>query len=390
MKSNAAPQMSALEILETLVAFDTTSQKSNVALTQFVVDYLDGHGIEAKLLPNETGQKINLFASIGPVEVGGGIGLSGHTDVVPVTGQDWSTDPFKLTARDGRIFGRGTCDMKGYLACVLAAVPEFASRRLKRPVHIIFSYDEEIGCIGVRPMIDELGHTLPNPDIIFVGEPTGMEVVDAHKGPARWNVTVSGRAAHSSMAHLGVNAIHVAAEIVGELHRIGEDLRLNHPDDRFEPPYPTLQVTSIEGGTANNIVPVTCKFGFEVRALPGVDVEAIERRVADFAAEKCLPAMKKVAEEAAVAIELANYVPPFGARVNSQAVALALHLAGGNRTSAVSYATEAGLFQSAGPDTVVCGPGHIAQAHTANEWVAESELAKCSAFLTRLADWLEN
>jgi len=238
-------------------------------------------------------------------------------------------------------------------------------------------------------MIERLGKDLPSPEIIFVGEPTGMEVVDAHKGPARWNITVSGRAAHSSMAHLGVNAIHFASEIIGELKRIEAELKETSRDERFEPPYATLQVTTIEGGTANNIVPVTCKLGFEVRALPGVDVEAIEKRVTDFATTQCLPAMREVAEEALIEIELANYVPPFGARPNSKAVALALNLVGDNSTSAVSYATEAGLFQSAGPDTVVCGPGFIAQAHTANEWIAISELEKCMAFLGRLADWAE-
>lgn len=388
-KPNAPADALPIELLETLVAFDTTSHKSNVALIQFVADYLARHGVVAKLIPNETGNKINLCASIGPVDAVGGIGLSGHTDVVPVSGQDWDTDPFELTAKDGRLYGRGAADMKGYLACVLAAVPDFAARRLKRPIHILFSYDEEIGCIGVRPMIERLGKDLPMPEIVFVGEPTGMEVVDAHKGPARWNVTVTGRAAHSSMAHLGVNAVHVSAQIIGELRTIEAELREKHRDDRFEPPYATLQVTTIEGGAASNIIPLSCKLGFEVRALPGVDVDAIERRVAQFAELHCLPAMRAVAEEAAIDIELVNYVPPFGARAGSQAVALALHLAGGNRTSAVSYATEAGLFQTAGPDTVVCGPGHIAQAHTANEWVAESELVSCMAFLGRLADWAE-
>ncbi|MBU1210767.1 MAG: acetylornithine deacetylase [Alphaproteobacteria bacterium] len=389
MKPNAPAETSPIELLEALVAFDTTSHKSNVALIRFVADYLGRHGIEAKLVPNETGDKINLYATIGPAAAGGGIGLSGHTDVVPVTGQDWDSDPFELTARNGRLYGRGTTDMKGYLACVLAAVPDFAARPLKRPIHILFSYDEEIGCIGVRPMLARLGSDLPMPEIVFVGEPTGMEVVDAHKGPARWNVTITGRAAHSSMAHLGVNAVHVAAQMIGELRRIEDDLRDNHRDERFEPPYATLQVTTIEGGAASNIIPLSCRFGFEVRALPGVDVAAIERRVSDFAHERCLPSMRAVSEAAAIDIELVNYVPPFAARNGSKAVALALHLAGANRISAVSYATEAGLFQTAGPDTVVCGPGQIAQAHTANEWIAESELAACMAFLKRLAEWAE-
>lgn len=389
MKPDIPAETSPIELLEALVAFDTTSHKSNVALIRFVADYLGRHGIESKLIPNETGDKINLCATIGPADAGGGIGLSGHTDVVPVTGQDWDTNPFELTAKNGRLYGRGTTDMKGYLACVLAAVPDFAARPLKRPIHILFSYDEEIGCIGVRPMLARLGVDLPMPEIVFVGEPTGMEVVDAHKGPARWNVTITGRAAHSSMAHLGINAIHVAAQMIGELRRIEDELRNNHRDERFEPPYATLQVTTIEGGAASNIIPLSCSFGFEVRALPGVDVDAIERRVSHFARERCLPSMRTVAEEAAIDIELVNYVPPFAARPGSKAVALALHLAGANRISAVSYATEAGLFQNEGPDTVVCGPGQIAQAHTANEWVAESELAACMAYLKRLADWAE-
>ena len=279
--------------------------------------------------------------------------------------------------------------MKGYLACVLASVPMFQSRQLSRPVHIFFSYDEEIGCVGVRPMIDQLGNQLPMPDIVFVGEPTGMRVVDAHKGPARWEVDVTGRAAHSSMAHLGVNAIHTAGDLIGELRRIEDDLRQNCRDPRFDPPYATLQVTRIEGGTANNIVPRFCRLGFEVRALPGIDITAISQRVKDYAETNCLPPMLAVAEEAAIAIELVNWVPPFAATTRSPAVALALRLAGDNHTEAVSYTTEAGLFQAAGTASVVCGPGHIAQAHTANEWIAEEELQRCMAFLGRLADWAE-
>ncbi len=375
-----------LDLLERLVSFDTTSHKSNAHLIDFVSGYLASHGIHSHLLPNQTGEKINLCATIGPLEAGGGIGLSGHTDVVPVTGQDWDTDPFKLTARDGRLYGRGTTDMKGYLACVLAAVPDFVSRNLARPIHILFSYDEEIGCVGVRPMIARLGEDLPTPDIIFVGEPTGMGVVDAHKGPARWEVTVNGRAAHSSMAPLGVNAVHIACELIAELRNIERELK-EQRHDRFDPPYPTLQVNSIKGGTATNIVPVSCWFCFDVRAVPGLDVYAIEARLKEFAETRCLPAMHEIAPEASIDIKLVNYVPPFEARPQSAATTLAMQLVGGNETSAVSYATEAGLFQTKGPDTVVCGPGYIEQAHTANEWIAESELENCMKFMRRLADW---
>ncbi len=387
--SQDASNQSPIELLDRLVSFDTTSHKTNVPLIGFVADYLTGLGVEVRLIPNEAGDKINLCATIGPKDAVGGIGLSGHTDVVPVVGQDWQTDPFRMTARDGRLYGRGTTDMKGYLACVLASVPMFQARQLSRPIHIFFSYDEEIGCVGVRPMIDQLGKELPMPDVVFVGEPTGMRVVDAHKGPARWEVDVIGRAAHSSMAHLGVNAIHTAGDLIGELRRIEDDLRQNCRDDRFDPPYATLQVTKIEGGTANNIVPRFCRMGFEVRALPGLDITAISQRLTDYADANCLPPMRAVAEEATIAIELVNWVPPFAATTGSPAVALALRLAGDNHTEAVSYTTEAGLFQAAGAASVVCGPGYIAQAHTADEWIAEEELLRCMAFLERLADWAE-
>jgi len=374
------------EILERLVSFDTTSHKSNIPLILYVEDYLRQHGVSSYLVPTDDGQKASLFATIGPADVRG-IALSGHTDVVPVDGQAWDTNPFALTYKDERYFGRGTADMKGFLACVLAAVPQFRAARLKKPVHIVFSYDEEVGCIGVRPMIAEMGTKLPLPRIVIVGEPTSMRVVDAHKGPVRWQVDIAGRAAHSSMAHLGVNAITIAGQILGELQRIETELAAHVRDDRFEPPYPTLQVTTIEGGTASNIVPVSCRFGFEVRSLPGLDIEGIEERIRHFIATECLPQMLTRAAESGVTLTRKNAVPPFDSGERSEAVALGLAIAEQNETFAVSYATEAGLFQDAGAASVVCGPGDIAQAHTANEWIAASELEKCSQFMGRLAAW---
>ena len=267
----------AIELLARLVAFDTTSRNSNLAIVAFIEDYLASHGVESRRVPTADGLKASLFATIGPEGVPG-VALSGHTDVVPVDGQSWDTDPFALTLRDGKLHGRGTTDMKGFLACVLAAVPDFKRRRLRVPIHIAFSYDEEIGCVGVRPMLGELGARLPRPRLAIVGEPTGMTVVDAHKGPARWQIEIKGRAAHSSMAPLGVNAIAFAARMLGELERIERELADRAPDPRFDPPYPTLQVTELQGGTASNIVPVSCRFGFEVRALPGLDTAAIARR----------------------------------------------------------------------------------------------------------------
>ena len=383
------PSYSPTELLARLVAFDTTSHRSNLPLIRFVEDYLLQHGIVSEIVPNADGSKASLYATVGPAGVGG-VALSGHTDVVPVDGQRWTSDPFALAERGDRLYGRGTSDMKAFLACALAAVPDYLNRKLAVPIHLAFSYDEEIGCLGVRPMIAEFGKRLTKPRMVFVGEPTLMAVVDSHKGPVRWHIAIKGRAAHSSMAPLGVNAITVAGKILAELSSIEEELKRSPRDARFDPPYATLQVTRIEGGTATNIVPVFCHMDFDIRAIPGVDVAAIDRRIRALATEACLPEMQNVAPEAAIDVAIANQVPPFGAGANSEAVGLALHLAGQNKTHAVSYATEAGLFQVAGSPAVVVGPGDIAQAHTADEWIAKDQIEKCSAFLARLGEWAEH
>ena len=384
----APPVTAAKELLARLVAFDTTSHNSNIPLIGFVEDYLKGHGVDSVRVPTADGQKASLFATIGPAGTGG-IALSGHTDVVPVTGQSWDTDPFTLTERGGRLYGRGACDMKGYLACVLAMVPEFAARDLTTPIHIAFSYDEEVGCTGVRPMVAELGRTLPLPRMVFVGEPTTMAVVDAHKGPMRWTVEVTGKASHSALPHLGVNAVTYAGLLLGELARIEEELKRLELDPRFDPPYTSLQVTQIAGGNAANIVPAACWFGWEIRRLPGFDGMGLDRRVRSFAEECCTAPMQRAAKGTGVSIDLTNEVPAFQADAASGAVPLALKLAEQNATFAVCYATEASLFQGGGAPAVVCGPGDIAQAHTPNEFVDVAELEKCLRFLGRLADWAE-
>ena len=382
------PRYSAAELLTRLVHFDTTSDRSNLALVAFVEDYLAQHGLASHLVPSADGAKASLYASIGPAGVRG-VALSGHTDVVPVDGQTWSSDPFVMSERDGRLYGRGTADMKGFLACVLAAVPDFVKRQLAVPIHLVFSYDEEVGCLGVRPLIAEIGRRFVAPRMVIVGEPTSMSVVDAHKGPVRWHVEIKGRAAHSSMAPLGVNAISVAGKLLAELARIEQELERAPRAERFDPPYATLQVTRIDGGTATNIVPVYCRFDFDVRALPGVDAAAIDRRIRAFADRECVPEMRRIAPEAGIDIRVANEVPPFAAGSASEAVALALRLAGHNETHAVSYATEAGLFQEAGSPAVVIGPGDIAQAHAADEFIAKDQLDKCMVFLDRLGAWAE-
>ena len=375
-------------LLDQLVAFDTTSAKTNIPLIEFVRMYLAGYGIKSQLVPTPDGQKASLFATIG--EPGKpGIGLSGHTDVVPVEGQVWASDPFKVTERDGKLYGRGTCDMKGFLACVLAMVPDFLARKLSTPIHVVFSYDEEVGCTGVRPMIAELGSRLTRPRLVIVGEPTSMGIVDSHKGATRFRTTITGREAHSSMTHIGVNAIHYAGLLIAELGEIEDELRGGRQDERFTPPYSTVQVGLIEGGRAQNIVPRHCTLSWEVRALPGFDITAVTARFERFVREKCLPSMQAVGADTGIETEMVNGVPAFNSALGSEAVSLVLGLMDQNETHAVSYGTEAGLFQRGGCDSVICGPGDIAQAHRPDEFIEASELPRCMAFLGKLGDWAE-
>jgi acetylornithine deacetylase len=375
------------ELLAKLVAFDTTSPKSNLNFIGCVKTHLDGHGIAATLTPSKDGAKASLFATIGPSGKGG-IGLSGHSDCVPVEGQTWSRDPFKLELRDGKLYGRGSCDMKGFLACVLASMPLFAKRKLREPIHIIVSYDEEVGCTGVRPLIARLGSDLPRPRAIIVGEPTTMAVIEAHKRIDAYRTVVTGREAHSSLPRLGVNAISFAVELIEEIDRIDAALSTSMTNYCFDPPSSTVQVGTIEGGTAANIVPRTCEFHWQVRSLPEADPDFAPKRLSAFVEERLLPRMQRVAPTASIETLHQGSVSAFLARPGSEAVALALALTGANSTSTVSYGTEAGLFEEAGCPTVICGPGDIEQAHAADEFVAIAQLDACMAFLAKLAERL--
>ena len=372
------------ELLATLVGFDTTSSKSNLALIDFVEDYLKSHAIDSLRIPSPDGAKADLFVTIGG-SGNGGIGLSGHSDCVPVEGQRWASDPCTLTARDGRLYGRGSCDMKGFLACALASVPLFKMLTLKEPVYLIISYDEEVGSTGVRPLIARLGKDFPRPRAIIVGEPTSMAVIDAHKRIDAYRTVVHGREAHSSLPALGVNAISVAAALVCELDRIGGAIPKKENDPHFEPPYSTISVGTIKGGTAGNIVPKNCEFQWQVRSLPSATPGEASRNLAAFAEKSLLPKMKQVTDEAAIETTALKSVPAFVAGSASEAVALALKLTGTEQTRAVSYTTEAGLFEQAGFPSVICGPGDIAQAHAADEFVSIEQLDACMAFLAGLA-----
>jgi acetylornithine deacetylase len=279
--------------------------------------------------------------------------------------------------------------MKGFIACTLAMVPELKRRRLAEPVHIVLSYDEEVGCTGVKPMIDEMGVTLPKPRVVLVGEPSTMQVVDAHKGGYRFRTEVTGKDAHSSKPQLGVGAIRVAATLIEELGRIEERLKARHSNPRFEPPYASITVSGIEGGIAHNIIPPKCSFTWGVRALPGTDARAIARDLADFAERELLPGMRAVHPECRIETTLLGELPPFDSGKESAARSLALKLAGQNETYAVPYGTEASHFQAAGCSSVICGPGSIDQAHQPNEYVEIAELDRCMTFLRRVADWAE-
>jgi acetylornithine deacetylase len=373
-------------LLEALVGFDTTSAKSNLALIDFVENYLKRHGIATTRVPSPDGAKADLFATVGP-EGHGGIGLSGHSDCVPVEGQNWTSDPFTLTERNGKLYGRGSCDMKGFIACVLAAIPSFKARALGEPIHLIVSYDEEVGCTGVRPLIARLGSGLPRPRAVIVGEPTSMAVIDAHKRIDAYRTRVTGREAHSGMPELGVNAIAAAAALIQELDRIAADVA-RQIDNRFKPPYSTVSVGTIEGGTAHNIVPKNCEFQWQVRSLPSAEPMKVPRDLAAFANTALLPKMRQVTQDAAIDTEIEGSVPAFVAGRGSEAVALALALTGTDRTGAVSYTTEAGLFEEAGVPAVICGPGDIALAHAADEYVPIAQLEACLRFLDALADRL--
>ena len=374
----------ATDLLAKIIAFDTTSAKSNLDLIAFVQDYLDGHGIASTLVPNGDDKKACLFATIGEGE--GGVGLSGHSDCVPVTGQSWTSDPFTLTERNGKLYGRGTCDMKGFIACVLASVPLFKSAPLAEPIHLLFSYDEEVGCLGVRPMIARLGQDLPRPRVVIVGEPTSMQVIDGHKCIDVFRTTVTGKEAHSSIPAIGVNAISAASKLVDEIDRMAAEVAKTENDPHFDPPHSTVMVAMVDGGTAPNIVPRNCDVLWQLRGLPGTKAKDISARLAAFADRALLPDMRAVAPNATVDTKTETAVPAFSAGPESEAVSLAMTLTGANRTCGVSYATEAGLFQDAGCPAVVCGPGSIEQAHSADEYVSKAQIESCLEFLAKLTD----
>jgi acetylornithine deacetylase len=371
-----------LDLIRRLVGFDTVSAHSNLALIHYVRDYLREFGIESRLTFDADGKKANLLAAIGP-NIPGGIVLSGHTDVVPVAGQPWVSDPFVLVERDNR-----SSDMKSFLAIALALVPEFQAARLRVPIYFALSYDEEVGCLGVGRLLSDLAAAVPRPAAAIIGEPTLMKLINRHKGFHSFTTTVTGRDGHSSGTHRGVNAIAYAAEIVGFLSRLAAEIAAQGPfDDGFDPPYTTINVGAMRGGTATNIIARQCSFDWEFRPIPGFDVPTIRRRLDSFIAESILPRMRAVAPETAVVTIQDSASSPLVPTADSPAEALVRLLTGANIAGAVSFGTEASHFQDSGIPAVLCGPGSIDQAHQPNEFIALEQVEACVAFMRKLKDW---
>jgi acetylornithine deacetylase len=375
----------AIELTGRLVAFDTESSKSNLPLIDFVADYLRAEGVPFVVAPNAAGDKAALFATIGP-SIDGGVVLSGHTDVVPVAGQSWTGDPFVLRREGDRLIGRGAVDMKGFDATCLAMVPEFKSMALKRPIHIFFSYDEETTCLGPLDLISRFGGALPRPGAAVIGEPTSMRVADAHKSVNTYVTKVVGHEIHSANLHRGASAVHAALLVAGELLRLGEELvAMGDPTGRFDPPYSSLRIGAIHGGTARNIVAKDCSFQWEVRGVPGTNAAAfVEERLAAFTRELQARYFDRF-PGTGITTEVEVAVPGLAPQPGSPAETLALRLARANHTIAVPYASEAGQFQEAGIASVVCGPGRIDEAHQPDEYIEIAQLAACVEFMRSLA-----
>ncbi|MCE9682769.1 acetylornithine deacetylase [Halomonas alkalisoli] len=377
--------MTAAELLERLVGFATVSRDSNLELIRFVEEYLTQHDVEHWRIANDDGSKANLLARLGPA-VEGGVVLSGHTDVVPVDGQPWSTDPFELVDKgDGRLYGRGTCDMKGFIACALAEVPNWVRQDLARPIYLAFSYDEEVGCIGAPRMIERLMADHPRPAAVIVGEPTLMQPVVAHKGATNLRTTVTGRASHSSQVDQGVSAIHVAARLVTRIEDVMAELRAEgRIDEAFNVAHSSLHVGKIAGGTAINIMARECTFEWEIRHLPQDRFEDLIGRVNAYAAELEAEMQARAPETSIVTEALNVTVPALADDNNAEVLALCCELLGERPSGAVAYATEAGQFQREGLPTVICGPGSIAQAHQPDEYIESEQLAAGGEFMRAL------
>ena len=382
---NSLPRSSTLDILNRLIAFPTVSRDSNLDLIDWVQNHLTTLGFRTRLSYDSTRSKANLFASIGP-DVRGGILLSGHTDVVPVDGQDWHTNPFQAEVIGDKLFGRGACDMKGFLAVVLSSVEVLGRMTLTQPIHLAFTYDEEVGCKGVRTLLADLEAAGTLPSACIVGEPTDMQIVRAHKGSRNYRCCVRGKEAHASRTQDGINAIQNAARIIGHIDDMADAFASNPEiDSAFETPFDTIQTSLITGGMARNIVPRDCEFTFGYRYLPHSDPDQIFANVRDYGVNELLPRMRAKSESARIDFEKLSDNPALSPEHNARIAQFASSLEGAQGMGpGVGYMTEGGIYQNSGIPTVICGPGSIVQAHRPNEYVPLTQLAECERFMASL------
>jgi acetylornithine deacetylase len=376
--------MNSEAILARLVAFDTTSTKSNLQLIDFVRNLLDDHAIESQLVHNDDHSCANLYATIGPDDCGG-VMLSGHTDVVPTTGQDWHSDPYQLRTEDKLLFGRGACDMKGFIACVLAGLPQIAAERLQTPIHLAFSYDEEIGCVGARRLVDSMAGFEVRPRLGLIGEPTSMSMVLGHKGKVSFRVTVSGLSCHSAYINNGVNAVEYAAELITFIRNMNTRVRQNLTDPSYSVPHTTFHVGNINGGTALNIVPRQCEFEFEIRNLPQQDLDSLVHEIKHYANDVLLVDMQSSYAQSEIRFAETSCYPGLHTDPASSVIAYTRAINPIDEIGdKVSFGTEAGLFDSIGINSLVCGPGSIDQAHKPDEFVSREQMQYCDQMIENL------
>jgi acetylornithine deacetylase len=375
-------------LLRDLVAFPTISEDSNRALIDHLAGRLEAAGARVEVMADASGKKANLFATLGP-EGDGGIVLSGHSDVVPVAGQDWTVDPFALTERDGRLYGRGTCDMKGFIAAAVAMAPVFAGRRLSRPLHFAFTHDEEVGCLGARSLAAALTARGLRPSVAIIGEPTSMRIIEGHKGCYEYSTHFTGLAGHASAPDQGVNAVEYAVRYVARLLEVGETLKTRAPAaSPFDPPWTTVSTGVLTGGNARNVIAAEARVDWEMRPVQPGDADFVKEALRRYCDETLLPAMRRVAPEAGIVTEVVGEVEGLVPASDNEARRIVAELTGANGAGTVPFGTEAGIFQSLGMSVVVCGPGSIEQAHKPDEYIAVDQLRDCLTMLERLADRL--
>ena len=374
-----------VEILERLVGFDSISGRPTHGIVGYISDYLAGYGIEATLSFDEAGERANVFATIGPA-TDGGIVLNGHTDVVPVDGQKWSTDPFKLTAKGSRLYGRGAVDMKGFLACVLGSLPSFRASDLKRPIHIAFSYDEEIGGFGMPVLLESMAGKPFRPSVVIVGEPTEMKIVTGHKGAFEMRTEITGHDVHACNPTKGVNAVSYAMRLISKIEEIGKRLAASTPsNEAFEPPYGTFNIGTIEGGAARNVTAGWCNFDWEFRPMPSDDGAAVIAEIRTFVEQDLIPEMKATNDGADIKMMTTASVPALNDENATEAIVLLSDVTGRNSLDVASFGTDAGYFSDAGFSTAVFGPGSISRAHKPDEYIEIDELAEGLGFLQKVA-----